>query len=270
MDAALTQQVRSRKLVRSGAPPSQTARSARGLRPPSCEISSDIARYAAYASSAAASASSSDANRGATEGVGGGDTGGSAGAQPASATTISPITDTCPDPHGHTIGHLRGRIGLTLHMRRYGGPVTVPGPWQRAARGAMLLNDEGELRPTIFAEMSALAARTGVDQPRPGLPRRGRPRRGAGGRPPSHLRRRQPVPARPRHPAAARGDRRPPEALLRPRRRPRARGAGHRRRDRGDRGDPARAGRRGRRGRHSRAVLRLLRRDDRASRAAAT
>ncbi len=39
---------------------------------------------------------------------------------------------------------------------------TVPGAWARAARGAMLLNDEGALRPTIFAEMSALAASTGA------------------------------------------------------------------------------------------------------------
>ncbi len=38
----------------------------------------------------------------------------------------------------------------------------VPGAWTRAARGAMLLNDEGALRPTIFAEMSALAASTGA------------------------------------------------------------------------------------------------------------
>ena len=38
----------------------------------------------------------------------------------------------------------------------------VPGSWTRAARGAMLLNDEGALRPTIFAEMSALAASTGA------------------------------------------------------------------------------------------------------------
>ncbi len=36
------------------------------------------------------------------------------------------------------------------------------GSWQRAARGAMLLSDDGELRPTIFAEMSALAASTGA------------------------------------------------------------------------------------------------------------
>jgi N-succinyldiaminopimelate aminotransferase len=38
----------------------------------------------------------------------------------------------------------------------------VTGAWQRAARGAMLLDDDGEMRPTIFAEMSALAARTGA------------------------------------------------------------------------------------------------------------
>ncbi|MEO6116934.1 MAG: pyridoxal phosphate-dependent aminotransferase [Pseudolysinimonas sp.] len=48
--------------------------------------------------------------------------------------------------------------------------MTVSGAWARAARGAMLLSDEGNgndsgngphLRPTIFAEMSALAASTG-------------------------------------------------------------------------------------------------------------
>jgi N-succinyldiaminopimelate aminotransferase len=40
--------------------------------------------------------------------------------------------------------------------------MTVHGAWQRAARGAMLLGDDGELRPTIFAEMSALAVSTGA------------------------------------------------------------------------------------------------------------
>ncbi len=40
--------------------------------------------------------------------------------------------------------------------------MTVQGAWQRAARGAMLLGDDGVLRPTIFAEMSALAASTGA------------------------------------------------------------------------------------------------------------
>ncbi len=40
--------------------------------------------------------------------------------------------------------------------------MTVSGAWARAARGAMLLSDDGELRPTIFGEMSALAVSTGA------------------------------------------------------------------------------------------------------------
>lgn len=40
--------------------------------------------------------------------------------------------------------------------------MTVHGAWQRSARGAMLLGDDGELRSTIFAEMSALAVSTGA------------------------------------------------------------------------------------------------------------
>ena len=39
--------------------------------------------------------------------------------------------------------------------------MTIDGSWQRAARGAMLLGDDGQLRPTIFTEMSALATATG-------------------------------------------------------------------------------------------------------------
>ena len=38
----------------------------------------------------------------------------------------------------------------------------VSGSWERAARGAMLLGADGQLRPTIFGEMSALAASTGA------------------------------------------------------------------------------------------------------------
>ncbi|NRD27178.1 aminotransferase class I/II-fold pyridoxal phosphate-dependent enzyme [Frigoribacterium sp. VKM Ac-2836] len=38
--------------------------------------------------------------------------------------------------------------------------MTPPAPWQRAASGAMLLDAEGRLAPTIFAEMSALATAT--------------------------------------------------------------------------------------------------------------
>jgi N-succinyldiaminopimelate aminotransferase len=38
----------------------------------------------------------------------------------------------------------------------------ITGSWERAARGAMLLGPGGELSPTIFAEMSALATSTGA------------------------------------------------------------------------------------------------------------
>lgn len=40
--------------------------------------------------------------------------------------------------------------------------MTVSGSWERTARGAMLLGANGELAPTIFAEMSALATQTGA------------------------------------------------------------------------------------------------------------
>lgn len=40
--------------------------------------------------------------------------------------------------------------------------AAVPGSWQRAAGGAMLLDADGGLRPSIFAEMSALASATGA------------------------------------------------------------------------------------------------------------
>ena len=38
----------------------------------------------------------------------------------------------------------------------------TPGAWRRTARGAGLIGPDGSARPTIFAEMSALAARTGA------------------------------------------------------------------------------------------------------------
>ncbi len=38
----------------------------------------------------------------------------------------------------------------------------IPGAWRRTAAGAGLLDADGVARPTIFAEMSALAARTGA------------------------------------------------------------------------------------------------------------
>jgi N-succinyldiaminopimelate aminotransferase len=40
--------------------------------------------------------------------------------------------------------------------------MAVSGAWQRTARGAMLLGGNGQLRPSIFAEMSALAVSTGA------------------------------------------------------------------------------------------------------------
>ena len=40
--------------------------------------------------------------------------------------------------------------------------MDLSGAWQRAARGAMLLGEGGALKPTIFAEMSALALSTGA------------------------------------------------------------------------------------------------------------
>nr|WP_221417566.1 aminotransferase class I/II-fold pyridoxal phosphate-dependent enzyme [Microbacterium marinum] len=40
--------------------------------------------------------------------------------------------------------------------------MNIPGSWQRTARGAGLLSPDGSLRPTIFAEITALATQTGA------------------------------------------------------------------------------------------------------------
>ncbi len=40
--------------------------------------------------------------------------------------------------------------------------MNISGAWERTARGAMLLGANGDLKPTIFAEMSALATSTGA------------------------------------------------------------------------------------------------------------
>ncbi len=98
----------------------------------------------------------------------------------------------------------------------------------------------------------------GRDQPRPGLPGRGRPGRGARGGAAGDQRRPQPVRAAAGRARAARGDRRPPAALLRDRGRPAHRGPGHLRRHGGDRGGAAGALRARRRRRLLRALLRLL------------
>ncbi len=49
------------------------------------------------------------------------------------------------------------RYGLSLFCMR-----EIPGAWRRTAAGAGLLSAQGEVAPTIFAEMSAAAARTGA------------------------------------------------------------------------------------------------------------
>ena len=139
--------------------------------------------------------------------------------------------------------------------------------WQDVARATGLLGADGVPRATVFAEMSALAARTGavnlgqgfpdVDGPASVAPGgRGRDRGGANQYPPG-----------PGIPELRRGDRRAPaSARYGLRWDPDSRGARHGRRDRGPRGGRARAGRTRRRGAHARAVLRLLRRGDRDGR----
>ncbi len=42
------------------------------------------------------------------------------------------------------------------------GMRDIPGAWRRAARGAGLIGPDGSTRPTIFAEMTGLAVRTGA------------------------------------------------------------------------------------------------------------
>jgi N-succinyldiaminopimelate aminotransferase len=54
--------------------------------------------------------------------------------------------------------------------------MTAPAPWERAARGAQLLDDEGRLATTIFAEMSALAGATGAVNLGQGFPDEDGPR----------------------------------------------------------------------------------------------
>lgn len=54
--------------------------------------------------------------------------------------------------------------------------VDITGPWQAAARGAGLLGEDGRVASTIFAEMSALAARTGAINLGQGFPDEDGPR----------------------------------------------------------------------------------------------
>jgi N-succinyldiaminopimelate aminotransferase len=54
--------------------------------------------------------------------------------------------------------------------------MSETGAWRDAARGAMLLGSDGELRATVFAEMSALAAATGAINLGQGFPDEDGPR----------------------------------------------------------------------------------------------
>ncbi|MEY2847483.1 MAG: hypothetical protein RI885_148 [Actinomycetota bacterium] len=54
--------------------------------------------------------------------------------------------------------------------------MTISGPWARTARAAGLLGDDGSLRPTIFAEMTALAQSTGAINLGQGFPDEDGPR----------------------------------------------------------------------------------------------
>ena len=117
------------------------------------------------------------------------------------------------------------------------------------------------LRPyaiTVFAEMSALAARVGAVNLGQGFPDEDGPAAMLKTGRERDRRWRQPVPARPRHRAAARSDRRAAPAPLRYRVRRRHRGARHGRCDGSHRRRRHRAGGAGLRGADDRAVLRLL------------
>ena len=54
--------------------------------------------------------------------------------------------------------------------------MAISGSWARTARAAMLLDEDGRLSPTIFAEMSALAAATGAINLGQGFPDEDGPR----------------------------------------------------------------------------------------------
>ncbi len=51
---------------------------------------------------------------------------------------------------------------MRLRRSTLGRMTQIPGAWRRTAAGAGLLATDGSVAPTIFAEMSALAARTGA------------------------------------------------------------------------------------------------------------
>ena len=163
------------------------------------------------------------------------------------------------DPRAIDAAHGVRKPDPDVHGRRTLAPRYACAAMATARRPALSSRLAG-FGTTIFAEMSALAARTGSINLGQGFPDTDGPpevveaavaalRAGHNQYPPGAG-----IPAL----RAAVAD--APAALLRARARPRRRGAGHRRRDRGDRRRAARPVRARRRGDRARALLRLLRR----------
>ena len=135
----------------------------------------------------------------------------------------------------------------------------TPPRWQDVARATGLMGDDGVPRATVFAEMSALAARTGAVNLGQGFPDVDGPASVAQAAADAIAAGANQYPPGPGIPALRSGDRRAPGVALRAALGPRPGGAGHRRRDGGPRGHRARARRPRRRGAHARTLLRLLR-----------
>ena len=137
-----------------------------------------------------------------------------------------------------TAGHGRARDDVSLPDAGLCGRVAAPdrGRWRQVARSANLLDADGAVAPTVFAEMSGLAARTGAINLGQGFPDTDGPAEPARGRGRGDPR---------RAPTSTRPGRGIPElraAVAEHQRRfygldagPRHRGAGHGGRDGGDR-----------------------------------
>ena len=134
------------------------------------------------------------------------------------------------------------------------------------ARATGLLGDDGVPRATVFAEMSALAARTGAINLGQGFPDVDGPASVAGRAADAIAAGANQYPPGPGIPALREAIADHQRRRYGLRRGPGPRGARHHRRDRGPRGGRPRARRSRRRGAHARAVLRLLRRGHRDGR----
>ena len=109
---------------------------------------------------------------------------------------------------------LMGPLGL-VYASSLNRMRDIPGAWRRTAAGAGLIGADGIARPTIFAEMSALAVQTGALNLGQGFPDEDGPAEVLEAARDGDRARCEPVPAGSRHPGSARGDRGAPEPLLR-------------------------------------------------------